>query len=51
MPKGGKHAVNPILVADQREAQQRASKLARMRNNPMHEDYAASESKGEIILN
>jgi len=43
-PKGGKHAVNPRLVADQREAQQRLSRKALQRNNPMGEDYLASSS-------
>jgi len=43
-PKGGKHSVNPKLVEDQREAQQRLSKKALQRNNPMGEDYMASSS-------
>jgi len=43
-PKGGKHAVNPKLVEDQREAQQRLSKKALQRNNPMGEDYLAGSS-------
>lgn len=43
-PRGGKHAVNPILVADQREAQQLASKLGRKKTNPLHEDYDTGDS-------
>eukprot|EP00092_Neocalanus_flemingeri_P008169 GFUD01008809.1.p1 GENE.GFUD01008809.1~~GFUD01008809.1.p1 ORF type:complete len:538 (+),score=169.22 GFUD01008809.1:46-1659(+) len=43
-PKGGKHSVNPKLVEDQREAQQRLSKKALQRNNPMGEDYMAGSS-------
>merc|ERR1719180_692857 len=38
-PKGGKHAVNPKLVEDQREAQQRLSKKALKKNNPMGDDF------------
>ena len=36
--------MNPRLVADQREAQQRLSRKALQRNNPMGEDYLASSS-------
>jgi len=43
-PRGGKHAVNPILVVDQREAQQLASKLGRKKTNPLHEDYDAGDN-------
>uniref|UniRef100_A0A224XNY1 RNA-binding protein NOB1 n=1 Tax=Panstrongylus lignarius TaxID=156445 RepID=A0A224XNY1_9HEMI len=43
-PKGGKHAVNPILCEDQRVPQQRLSKLALTKNNPMHPDYIAGIS-------
>merc|ERR1719452_332887 len=43
-PKGGKHAVNPKLVEDQREAQQRLSKKALQRNNPLGNDYIAGNS-------
>jgi len=43
-PKGGKHGLNPKLTADQREAQQRVSKKAMARNNPMGEDYLAASS-------
>ena len=41
MPKGGKHANNPILVEDQREAQKRASKLGRTKTNALDPDYTA----------
>ena len=41
MPKGGKHACNPILVEDQREAQQRASRLGRTKTNALDSDYLA----------
>jgi len=43
-PKGGKHAVNPKLVEDQREAQQRLSKKALKKNNPMGDDFIAGNS-------
>jgi len=43
-PKGGKHAVNPRLVEDQREAQQRLSKKALKKNNPMGDDFIAGNS-------
>ena len=43
-PKGGKHAWNPRLSEDQREPQQRLSKKAMLRNNPMGEDYLAGNS-------
>jgi len=43
-PKGGKHGVNPKLVADQREAQQRLSKKALQRNNPIGGDFIAGNS-------
>ena len=41
LPKGGKYAKNPILFEDQKEAQKRASKLARQKNNPLDDDYIA----------
>ena len=44
MPKGGKHASNPILVEDQREAQQRASKASRIKYNAMDPDYITHNS-------
>ena len=43
-PRGGKHGVNPILSEDQREAQQRLSKKAIQKNNPMDPDYIAGNS-------
>ena len=43
-PRGGKHAWNPRLSEDQREPQQRLSKKAIARNNPMGEDYMAGGS-------
>ncbi|XP_008545989.1 RNA-binding protein NOB1 [Microplitis demolitor] len=43
-PKGGKHANNPILCADQPIPQQRVTKLARMKNNPLDDDYIAGYS-------
>ncbi|XP_063229455.1 RNA-binding protein NOB1 [Bacillus rossius redtenbacheri] len=44
MPKGGKHANNPILVEDQRLPQQHASRLARQKNDPLAPDYIAGFS-------
>jgi len=44
MPKGGKYSANPILVEDQREAQQRASRLGRTRTNALDPDYTAGNS-------
>jgi len=43
-PKGGKHAVNPKLFEDQRDPQQRLSKKALMKNNPMGDDFLAGSS-------
>lgn len=43
-PKGGKHAWNPRLTEDQPEPQQRLSKRAMRKNNPMGEDYLAGNS-------
>ncbi|XP_035738873.1 RNA-binding protein NOB1-like [Vespa mandarinia] len=43
-PKGGKHANNPILCEDQPLPQQRVSKLARTKNDPLYEDYIAGFS-------
>merc|ERR1719320_448128 len=43
-PRGGKHAVNPRLVEDQKEAQQRLSKKALKKNNPMGDDFIAGNS-------
>lgn len=43
-PKGGKHANNPILCEDQRIPDQRPSRLARTKNNPLDADYIAGFS-------
>ena len=43
-PKGGKYATNPILVEDQKEAQQRASKASRMKYNAFDNDYFSHNS-------
>jgi RNA-binding protein NOB1 len=47
MPKGGKHANNPILVEDQPIPQQRPSKQAMIRNNPLNFEYVAG---GSLLL-
>jgi len=43
-PKGGKHAFNPRLTEDQPEAQQRLSKKAIQKSNPMDPDFIAGTS-------
>jgi len=43
-PKGGKHAWNPRLSEDQPEPQQRLSRKAMARTNPMGEDYLVGGS-------
>jgi len=43
-PQGGKYALNPVLVEDQRVPQQRLTKLARQKNNPLDPDYIAGFS-------
>jgi len=43
-PQGGKHSHNPILVEDQPIPQQRPSKQALRRNNPLDVDYTAGNS-------
>ncbi|KAI4488108.1 hypothetical protein M0804_004956 [Polistes exclamans] len=43
-PQGGKHANNPILCEDQPMPQQRISKLARTKNDPLYDDYIAGFS-------
>ncbi|XP_011314804.1 RNA-binding protein NOB1 [Fopius arisanus] len=43
-PKGGKHANNPILCEDQPIPDQRPSRLARMKNDPLNDDYIAGFS-------
>jgi hypothetical protein len=40
-PQGGKHALNPILCADQPLPQQRLSKSARAKTNALDPDYIA----------
>ncbi|KAK9882484.1 hypothetical protein WA026_021825 [Henosepilachna vigintioctopunctata] len=42
--KGGKHPNNPILVEDQPMPDNRPSKLARIKNDPLSEDYIAGFS-------
>merc|ERR1719233_1313303 len=49
-PKGGKHAVNPKLVEDQREAQQRLSKKALKKNNPMEDQREAQQRLSKKAL-
>nr|CAG4646340.1 EOG090X07WR [Macrothrix elegans] len=44
LPRGGKHARNPILVEDQREALQFASRLGRTKTNALDPDYTAGNS-------
>ena len=44
MPKGGKHANNPILCEDQPLPDQRLSRLARIKNDPLQDDYIAGYS-------
>lgn len=41
--QGGKHANNPILVEDQPVPDQKPSRLARTKNNPLNDDYIAGE--------
>ncbi|XP_025833910.1 RNA-binding protein NOB1 [Agrilus planipennis] len=42
--KGGKHSNNPHLVADQPFPDQRPSRLAKTKNNPLDDDYIAGFS-------
>ncbi|XP_054014084.1 RNA-binding protein NOB1 [Hylaeus anthracinus] len=44
MPKGGKHANNPILCEDQPVPDQRTTRLARIKNDPLQDDYIAGYS-------
>ncbi|KOX78028.1 RNA-binding protein NOB1 [Melipona quadrifasciata] len=44
LPKGGKHANNPILCEDQPLPDQRPSRLARTKNNPLEDDHIAEYS-------
>jgi len=43
-PKGGKHAFNPSLYEDQQDAQQRLSKKAIQKSNPLDPDYISGSS-------
>lgn len=43
-PRGGKHPHNPILVADQPVPDNRPSRLARTKNNPLDENWIAGAS-------
>lgn len=42
-PKGGPHAQNPILNADQAWSRSKPTKLARTKNNPLNPDYIAGK--------
>ncbi|CAG9771971.1 unnamed protein product [Ceutorhynchus assimilis] len=42
--RGGKHPNNPILVEDQPMADNRPTRLAKMKNNPLDDDYIAGFS-------
>lgn len=42
--KGGKHSNNPILTEDQPVPDQKPTRLARMKNNPMEDDFIAGFS-------
>ncbi|CAD1473864.1 unnamed protein product, partial [Heterotrigona itama] len=44
LPKGGKHANNPILCEDQPLPDQKPSRLARTKNNPLEDDHIAEYS-------
>lgn len=44
LPRGGKHSNNPILCEDQPMPQQRTSRLSRIKNNPLDDDYIAGYS-------
>ncbi|KAG6798161.1 RNA-binding protein NOB1 [Apis mellifera caucasica] len=44
MPKGGKHANNPILCEDQPIPDQKPTRLARTKNNPLQDDNIAEYS-------
>lgn len=48
-PQGGKHANNPILCEDQRIPQQRPSKMALKKNNPLGVDYIASAYSSKLF--
>merc|ERR1712020_368011 len=42
-PAGGKHAINPLMTADQRIPQQKRTALARAKTNAMADDYVAGD--------
>ncbi|XP_053305485.1 RNA-binding protein NOB1 [Spea bombifrons] len=44
LPKGGKHATNPLLVPDQHFPQQRLSKKAKAKTDVFNPDYVAGAS-------
>lgn len=44
MPKGGKHANNPILCEDQPIPDQKPTRLARTKYNPLQDDNIAEYS-------
>ena len=48
--KGGKHSVNPRLVEDQREAQQRLSKKALLATNPTQVNLNEKKEKKIFYL-
>lgn len=43
--KGGKHPNNPVLVDDQPMPDNRPTRLAKTKNNPLDDDYIAGECK------
>jgi RNA-binding protein NOB1 len=43
-PQGGKHANNPVLCEDQREAQKRQSKLSKKKVDVFDVDFVANSS-------
>lgn len=50
-PKGGAHANNPILTEDQPRANQRPTRLARTKNNPLNPDYIAGNYLNRALHN
>lgn len=48
-PRGGKHAINPILTADQNLPQQRITRLARTKTDALSEDYIAGNKDKKIF--
>jgi len=45
MPRGGKHAVNPILFEDQRIPKQMPTRVARTKTDALDENYIAGKEK------